>query len=224
MAVMVLRWATVTTTASPTVRLFYSNDFCRRVLSVNLFLFTFLLALPVFHCAGFNGNASYGSPSGLLSSALYHNNNAILSPVHNNNNNSSGLFGPYATNRSLNATPSNTLTNPANSLHQSHFTFPDEMIYNSSFQPNELFAGFNPAESHDPVGFSAVEHYNQVGFSPTILTVLMSFEELQQQLKLLLSPASMALTALMQRFIGTITFHAICTYLVAWKCCIFFSE
>ena len=140
----------------------------------------------------------------MLSSALYHNNNAILSPVQNNN--SSGLFSPYATNRSLNATPSNTFTNPANSLHQSHFTFPDEMVYNNSFQPNEPFTGFNSNESHDAVGFSAVEHYNQVGFSPTILTVLMSFEELQQQLKLLLSPASMALTALMQRFIGMIEF------------------
>jgi len=70
--------------------------------------------------------------------------------------------------------------------------------------PSEEGGAFNPNESFNPVGgFSTVEHYNQVGFSPTILTVLMSFEELQQQLGQLLSPASMALTALMQRLIGT---------------------
>jgi hypothetical protein len=50
--------------------------------------------------------------------------------------------------------------------------------------------------------FVPAENYNEVGFSPTILGILMSFEELQQQLHELLSPAALALTQLIQRLVG----------------------
>ena len=50
--------------------------------------------------------------------------------------------------------------------------------------------------------FNTANAYNQVGFSPTILSVLVSFEELQHQLRELMSPASIALTLLLQRLVG----------------------
>jgi hypothetical protein len=54
----------------------------------------------------------------------------------------------------------------------------------------------------DASDFVPAENYNEVGFSPTILGILMSFEELQQQLHELLSPAALALTQLIQRLVG----------------------
>lgn len=54
----------------------------------------------------------------------------------------------------------------------------------------------------EDVVFNPADQYNDVGFSPTILSVLMSFEELQRQLHELLSPASVSLTQLIQRLVG----------------------
>ena len=63
--------------------------------------------------------------------------------------------------------------------------------HSHSLDLDQLQTEFNPAEA-----------YNDVGFSPTILSVLLSFEELQHQLHELLSPAAIALTQLVQRMVG----------------------
>jgi hypothetical protein len=109
---------------------------------------------------------------------------------------------------SADATPVTSLSRSpsGNRLHRDFAStggFPVSPIYPAPSPHAGPHANQQYSRTEDtPADFHPADSYNEVGFSPTILSVLMSFEELQRQLHELLSPAAVALTQLMQRLVG----------------------